>query len=240
MSCLVFNGWAAGPETWALCTFPHDWVFDYVEQLDGLPEKVMADSDEVILVGFSMGGSTALRMWLRWPEKVKGMVLISTTPCMMEVKHRDTEAQRTDNTLCLCDSVLKTGRTEEWRGMSERRLAALRLGTRMMFRDDPSPMYDERNMERGLEYLKTTDLREDLQLRAARPESAPYRIPVHIFQSERDGIVRPSNAEFLKRVFPQAKVTMVPGNEHVLPIRVPELIDKAVFDVSSVAAKREG
>ena len=64
-----------------------------------------------------------------------------------------------------------------------------------------------------------------------RGESAPYRIPVRIFQSERDGIVRPNNAEFLKKVFPQAKVTMVPGNEHVLPITIPELIDKAVFDI---------
>ena len=108
MRCLVFNGWAAGPEAWALCEFPHDWVFDYVEQLDGLPEAVMEDSDEVILVGFSMGGSTALRMFLKYPEKVKGMVLISTTPCMMEA--------------------------ENWKGMSERRLAALRLGTQMIFR----------------------------------------------------------------------------------------------------------
>ena len=224
MKCLVFNGWAAGPETWALCTFPHDWVFDYVEQLDGLPEKVMEESDEVVLVGFSMGGSTALRLWLKYPEKVKGLVLVSTTPRMMEEKG------------------VGEGVGVEWKGMSERRLAALRLGTKMMFRDDPSPMYAEKNMERGLDYLKTTDLREALQLRAARRDCAPYHtsslvphpsylIPVFIFQSERDGIVRPNNAEFLKQVFPQAKVTMVPGNEHVLPIKVPELIDKAVFDI---------
>ena len=206
MKCLVFNGWAAGPETWALCTFPHDWVFDYVEQLDWLPEKVMEDSDEVVLVGFSMGGSTALRMWLRWPEKVKGLVLISATPRMME--------------------------DENWKGMSERRLAALRLGTKMMFRDDPSPMYDETNMERGLDYLKTTDLRLQLLSISESGESVKRRnFPVFIFQSERDGIVRPNNAEFLKKVFPLAKVTMVPGNEHVLPIRVPELIDAAVFDI---------
>lgn len=206
MRILVFNGWAAGPETWALCAFPHDWVFDYVEQLDGLPEKVMEESDEVVLVGFSMGGSTALRMWLKWPEKVKGLVLVSTTPRMMEA--------------------------ENWKGMSERRLAALRLGTQMMFRDDPSPMYDERNMERGLDYLKTTDLRLQLLSISESGESVKRRnFPVFIFQSEKDGIVRPSNAEFLKQVFPQAKVTMVPGNEHVLPIRVPELIDEAVFDI---------
>ena len=216
MRCLVFNGWAAGPETWSLCTFPHDWVFDYVEQLDGLPEKVMEESDEVVLVGFSMGGSTALRMWLKHPGKVKGLVLVSATPCMMERKD------------------------ENWRGMSERRLAALRLGTKMMFRDDPSPMYDERNMERGLDYLKTTDLRLQLLSISESGESVKRRdFPVSIFQSERDGIVRPSNAEFLKQVFPQAKVTMVPGNEHVLPITVPELIDAAVLDLGRKMEERK-
>ena len=135
-------------------------------------------------------------------------MLVSTTPRMMEEKESG------------------------WKGMSERRLAALRLGTKMMFRDDPSPMYDERNMERGLDYLKTTDLRSQLLSISESGESVKrWNFPVFILQSERDGIVRPSNAEFLKRVFPQAKVTMVPGNEHVLPIRVPELIDAAVFDI---------
>ena len=208
MKILVFNGWAAGPETWELCEFPRDWTFDYVEQLDGLPEKVMEESDEVVLVGFSMGGSTALRMYLKWPEKVKGLVLVSTTPRMMEEKELG------------------------WKGMSERRLAALRLGTQMMFRDDPSPMYDEKNMERGLDYLKTTDMRSQLLSISESGESVKRRnFPAFIFQSEKDGIVRPSNAEFLKQVFPQARVTMVPGNEHVLPITVPELIDAAVFDI---------
>ena len=202
MRCLVFNGWAAGYETWDLCTFPHDWIFDYVEQLDGLPERVMDDIDAAVLVGFSMGGSSALRMFLRYPEKVRGLVLVSATPRMMEDK--------------------ATG----WRGMGERRLAALRLGTRMVFCDDPSPMYDERNMERGLDYLRATDLRGDL-LNAGRGRT----FPVRIFQSERDGIVRPNNAEFLKRVFPHAEVTMVPGTEHVLPITAPEMIDEAVFAI---------
>ena len=225
MKCLVFNGWAAGPETWSLCAFPHDWMFDYIEQLDGLPEKVMEESDEVVLVGFSMGGSTALRMWLKYPEKVKGMVLVSTTPCMMEERR---------------DRGSGTGDQVVWKGMSERRLAALRLGTRMAFRDDPSPMYDERNMERGLDYLKTTDLRLQLLSISESGESAKRRnFPVFIFQSEKDGIVRPSNAEFLKQVFPQAEVTMVPGNEHVLPIAVPELIDAAVSGLGMKMEERE-
>ena len=210
MKCLVFNGWAAGPEAWALCAFRHDWVFDYVEQLDGLPERVMEESDEVLLVGFSMGGSSALRMWLKWPEKVKGLVLISTTPCMMEEK-----------------KVEKVGGGGEWKGMSERRLKALKLGTEALFRDDPSPMYEARNMARGLDYLRETDLRAELLSRT----SGDARLPVFVFQSEKDGIVRPQNADFLQTVFPQAKVTRIPGSEHVLPVTVPELIDAAVFDI---------
>ena len=207
MKCLVFNGWAAGYETWELCTFPHDWIFSYVEQLDGVPEQVMEETDAAILVGFSMGGSTALRMLLKYPGKVKGLVLVSATPRMME--------------------------DVSWTGMSERRLAALRLGTRLVFRDDPSPMYDERNMERGLDYLRETDLRAALEdwRRGRETGGAGHELPVRIFQSEKDGIVRPHNAAFLKSIFPQAEVTMVPGAEHVLPITVPEMIDAAVFDI---------
>ncbi len=148
-------------------------------------------------------------MWLKHPGKVKGLVLVSATPRMMEEPG---------------------GTGGGWRGMNERRLAALRLGTALTFKDDPSPMYDRRNMDRGLEFLRQTDLRAallDFSSRMPRPPSPP----VAIFQSERDGIVRPQNAEFLKRVFPQAKVTMVPGGEHVLPIAIPELIDESVFDI---------
>ena len=208
MKTLVFNGWAAGAEAWDLCTFEHDWIFSYIEQLDGLPERVIADSGDVVLVGFSMGGSSALRMLLRFPSQVKGLVLISTTPRMME--------ERREGAV--------------WRGMSERRLAALKLGTEIFFRGDPSPLYEPRNMNRGLEYLKTVDLRADL-LALRRSYPALEGIPVAILQSERDGVVRPDNAAFLRSVFPQAAVTMVPGGEHVLPVSVPELVDSAVAAV---------
>lgn len=205
MKVLVFNGWAAGPETWALCTFPHDWVFNYLEQLDGLPERVLADADEALLVGFSMGGNAALRLLLRQPEKVCGLVLVSTSPFLME------------------------DRAAGWKGLSERRLAALRLGTQLVFGNDPSPLYADANLERGLDYLQTSDLREPLR---ALPQSPQWphvsRLPVAVFQSERDGIVRPANADFLQSVFPQAAVTWVPGHEHVLPVTIPDRIDAAV------------
>jgi len=202
---LVFNGWAAGPTTWSLCTFPRDRTYDYLEQLDGVHVREAAEMDSYVLVGFSMGGSFALRLLLSAPEKVRGLVLVSTTARMME------------------DPA--TG----WKGMSLRRRAALKYGTQLVFKDDPSPLFAEANLDRGLDYLQATDLRAEL---AALPQSPAWErlstIPVWIFQSERDGIVRPSNAAFLKACFPQATVAMVPGGEHVLPAIVPEQIDAAV------------
>ena len=234
----VLNGWAASPHAWDLCKFQYTRLFSYVEQLDGEPEKALENVERCILVGWSMGGSSALRLAARWPEKIAGLVLVAATPRMMEEK--------------------ETG----WRGMSPRRLEALRYGLVMtrgagffgVPEGKPNPyLADEpANLERGLEYLLETDVRNDLERafpcggqRAGRPtvgatcsvgRRAPTPPPVHIFQSEHDGIVRPENAAWLKSVFLQAFVTMVPGTEHALPIFIPELIDEAVDSCLRLAA----
>ena len=209
MKTFVLNGWAASPHAWDLCAFPRDRVFSYIEQLDGLPEKAVAAEDGVVLVGWSMGGSSALRLAIAFPEKVRGLVLVAATARMMK--------------------------DDGWAGMSDRRLAALEVGLKMTHgegffgvpegKPNPYMMDSEENLSRGLDYLKQTDLRAAL---AALRASGRLACPVAIFQSERDGIVRSENAAYLKTVFPQASVTMVPGSEHALPIMIPEAIDAAV------------
>ena len=220
----VLNGWAASPHAWDLCRFMRSRgsatlprLFSYVEQLDGEPEKAIENVERCILVGWSMGGSSALRLAARWPEKIAGLVLIAATPRMMEEK--------------------ETG----WRGMSPRRLEALRYGLVMtrgagffgVPEGKPNPyLADEpANLERGLKYLLATDVRAQL---TASHQSLTTNI--HIFQSEHDGIVRPENAAWLKSIFPQASVTMAPGTEHALPIFIPELIDEAIDTCIRLAA----
>ena len=212
MKTFVLNGWSASEQAWDLCAFPRDRVFSYVEQLEGLPEKAVEAEDSVVLVGWSMGGSAALRLAVSYPEKIKGLVLVAATARMMK-----------DN---------------GWAGMSERRLAALEVGLKMTHgegffgipdgKPNPYMLDEERNLARGLGYLRETDLRAALE---ELKSSGRLKCPIAIFQSERDGIVRAENAAYLKSIFPQASVTMVPGSEHALPIVIPEKIDAAVSAV---------
>ena len=209
MKTFVLNGWAASPCAWDLCRFRRDRLFSYVEQLDGEPGRALAAEDSVVLVGWSMGGSSALRLAAAFPEKVAGLVLVAATARMMAAPG--------------------------WAGMSPRRLAALEAGLRMTHgegffgapegKPNPYMMDSDENLERGLGYLEETDLRDPLADLCA---SGRLKCRVWIFQSEKDGIVRPENAQFLASVFPGAKVEMIPGSEHALPIAIPEKIDAAV------------
>ena len=215
---IVLNGWAASPHAWDLCAFlrasapdgRRPALFSYVEQLDGVPERAFAAGGRFVVVGWSMGGSTALHLACRHPSQIAGLLLLAATPRMME------------------------DRASGWKGMTPLRLSALRRGLELTQgqgffgvpegRPNPYMIDSPENLERGLDYLLRTDLRAELEGTFA--EGAPF--PVRAFQSERDGIVNRANADYLKRVFPSAAVDILPGNEHALPVVIPDEIDRTV------------
>lgn len=216
MKIFVLNGWAASPKAWSLCAFMKGDVklFSYCDQLKGLPEQALAEEAKIILVGWSMGASSAMRLSLQFPTKIAKLILIAPTPRMMEEK--------------------ETG----WAGMSPRRLKALEAGLKLTQgggffgtpegKPNPYLMDCDANLEAGLKYLRETDLRADLEATFGMHRPPPF--PVTIFQSERDGIVRAANTHYLKeKVFPQARVEIVAGGEHALSIFIPEWIDQAVM-----------
>ncbi len=222
MKTFVLNGWAANEHAWDLCAFERDRVFSYVEQLDGAPEDAIAgERGPVMLVGWSMGGSGALRLACRFPGKTAALVLLAATPCMMADPESD------------------------WKGMTPRRLEALRYGLKLTrgagFFGTPEGLpdiydaADDANLERGLKYLLETDLRAKLERTFPAGCQAP---DVAILQSERDGIVHPSNAAFLAHVFPCAKTEMVPGGEHAIPVSAHDLVDRAVRETAALACSR--
>ena len=216
MKLMILNGWAASPHAWDLCCCavgPDVRIFSYLEQLDLQPEKALeAAKEPVVVMGWSMGGSGALRLACRYPKKIRGLVLLAATPRMMAANN--------------------------WAGMSERRIKAFEGAGKITHGESffelppgkPNPYRTDtdENLARGIVYLRETDLRLELIDLLA---SGKATFPVKVFQSERDGIVRPENATFLAAVFPQAEVRMVPGSEHALPVEIPEEIDAAVAEL---------
>lgn len=215
MKVFVLNGWAASPEAWSLCHFHFDGLFSYVDSLSGATQRAIETTEDgVILVGWSMGGSFALEMALAYPQKIRGLVLLAATARMMEEK--------------------STG----WRGMSERRRQALKRGLILTEGQGfggveagmPSPyaVGNEADLDRGLDYLARIDIRKALD---AAAHAGEIRFPVAILQGNRDCIVRPENAAFLKSIFSQAKVEYFPEANHPLPIEIPAQVDAAVADI---------
>lgn len=210
MKVFVLNGWAAKEAAWKKCAFRRDRIFSWVEQLDGAAdEAVAAEKGGVALVGWSMGGTNALRIAAAMPKRIKGLVLIGATARMTAA--------------------------DNWKGLSPKRLAALDFALKHggspaaeLAGMDYTAVYDAedaRNLARGLDFLRDTDLRVALIDLLA---SGALNCPVHVFQSESDAVVRPENARFLAAVFPGAAVHMIPGSEHALPLSIPGMIDEAV------------
>jgi len=212
----VLNGWAASPDAWKLCTFKRDAVFSYIDHLDGKTEAAFAAAaGGAVLVGWSMGASYALRLALKSPARVRALVLVAATPRMMQ--------------------------DEGWPGMTERRLSALEMGLKMTMGGggfssiparlpNPYVMDSDANLKRGLDYLRSTDLRAELEAK----RDAFASLPCVLFQSEKDPVVRASNAGYLKGIFARAQLHMIPGAEHALPIFIPEQITSAIQTATSL------
>ena len=89
---IVLNGWSSSPHAWDLCGFMKETApnghrpqhYSYVDQMDGLPERMFDAGGSFIVVGWSMGGSSALRLACRYPDQIAGLVLLAATPRMME------------------------------------------------------------------------------------------------------------------------------------------------------------
>ena len=210
---IVLNGWAARPEAWDACAFSRDRIFSYIETLDGRAEEAVANApDGVILVGWSMGGSAALELAAKFPDRIRGLVLLAATARMMA--------------------------DVDWKGMNPLRCKALKRALLEGEPPEPNPYFIDTdvNLERGLDYLRTVDVRAALLSCAA---DGAFKFPVHIFQGGQDAVTRPSNVEFLQQIFPKAKVTRLEKCTHALPVEIPGAIDEAVMDVLKANIRRE-
>jgi len=178
-----------------------DYTCDLLALLDH------AGVDAMHLLGISMGGVIAQRFVLDHPERVRSVVLVSTSS---EVGPRAQAAW-----LRLADLIEK-------RGFQENRVDASR---------SVSPAFAERFPERVRQLEDATRQCEPLAYAAAARAVAAYnftaelarvRKPVLIFQGLDDQLTPPGGSVKMARALPCARLLLVPSAGHNLPLEQPE------------------
>jgi pimeloyl-[acyl-carrier protein] methyl ester esterase len=96
---VLLHGWATHPVIWEplLQHLPGNWTVHNLPlpgyagtsaispyRLESLADALAPQlPDHALLAGWSLGGLVALSIALRWPEKLRGLVLIGATPCFV-------------------------------------------------------------------------------------------------------------------------------------------------------------
>lgn len=159
--------------------------------LEGMARRVAEHAPhEFDLVGWSLGGMVAIRIATLFPERVRSLVLVATTPRFVE--HRTWPHGMAPDTLAgfakqLAKDWKKT--VQEFLGLQvrgdEKQLETLRELKRIVFE------HGEPNgaaLSAGLDILRTADLRDEL---------ARVRAPTFVISGEYDRLTPPGASDAL-------------------------------------------
>jgi pimeloyl-[acyl-carrier protein] methyl ester esterase len=176
--------------------------------LEGMARRVAEHlPHECSLVGWSLGGTVALRIALLFPQRVRRLVLVATTPRF--VVHRSWPHGMEPATL----AGFATHLAKDWRktvqdflGLQargdEKQLETLRELKRIVFQ------HGEPNgaaLAAGLEILRTVDLREHV---------GRIRVPTLVVSGQYDRLTPPGAGEALAAAIPGARHWLVPRAAH--------------------------
>lgn len=191
-------------------------------QLDSMVRELSADFDEPLNVcGWSLGGQVALH-WARCePEKVKRLVLVTSTPCF---------AERDDWLFGMASEVLEKFAAEleqdhaatlrrfialQLRGSENERELLASLRGRLFSRGEP----DMGALRGGLDILRAADQRSELQ---------DIRQPTLVIAGERDKLTPPAASHYMAQIMPSARVVEVRGAAHAPFLSHPEIFIEQV------------
>lgn len=178
------------------------------QTLDEMADRLALELDaQTTLVGWSLGGLVAMRMAIRYPEKVGRLVLIGVTPCFVN---------RADWRWGVEDAVFDlfaTNLAEDYPGTIRRFLAlqaqgsdavkTVLLGLRKQLLALPQP--DMAVLESGLSILRNSDLRHGLfQLKQ----------PVVLIHGVGDKLAPVQAARWLKEKIPLVALHEIKGAAH--------------------------
>lgn len=170
--------------------------------LDDLVESLLQAVDRpAIWIGWSMGGLAVLKLAQCYPERVQGIMLVSSSPCFvrrddwpcgMPAELFDAFAAELETDF---DSTIRRFLSLQVKDSAQGRQLLKQLRQQVL--QQPPAHIDA--LRAGLEVLKTTDLRELV------PQLSQ---PLAVALGERDGLVDAQSADFFSRLQPAADIRL--------------------------------
>jgi pimeloyl-ACP methyl ester carboxylesterase len=196
-TCYLPDARGHGGTRWdAADGFAYDWL---VEDAAAFADALGLGAFH--LLGFSMGGATALGLASRWPDRVLTLVVIGVTP---EREPRASVARR------LFDAERIKRDEPAWAGVLDVR---------------HDPVQGEGGWERLLPVIGASIVEQDL---LGPADLRRVDAPSLVIAGDRDPFVPVGNAWALKRQLPDARLLIVPDCGHEATAKRPAIVNEAL------------
>lgn len=173
--------------------------------------------DQAVVVGLSMGGYTAFRLWEMAPERIAGFVLADTRAGADSDETRATRAQQAERI------------RQEGMGWLPEALLKNHLG-QTTHKERPSVV-----AEAGRMILETDPERiiHSLNALANRPDSRvllpTINVPTLVLVGEEDTLTPPSEAKYLVSAIPDSRLLIIPDAGHMSSLENPKAFNTALL-----------
>ena len=193
-----------------------------IAAIAGALEQSVA-GEPMTLLGWSLGGTVALRWALAEPARIGRLILTGTTPCFVarpdwpQAMAAATLSRFGDELAAAYRLTLRRFVALQVHGSEHARSVLAQLRSELFARGEPS----REVLRAALELLARTDLRRDV---------AAIRQPAVVIAGDRDTLTPPEAGEWLARALPRASFRLIPGAAHAPFLSHPEAFVSAIAD----------
>jgi len=223
IKCVFVHGWGMNQAIWqpVIAQLP-EWIEPICIDLPGhgmnnqsnfetLDDLVQACVDVVdepaYWVGWSLGGMAVMKMAVDYPEKVKAMMLVASSPCFIYKEDclygmkSEVFDDFADNLVNDFAATIQRFLSLQVQGSESGRQILRQLRKKVM----AMPAANVQALQAGLNLLKTIDLRKQL---------VDLSMPVSWVLGDKDALVKPSLAQALEQLELQVDISIINKAAH--------------------------
>ncbi|WDI78481.1 pimeloyl-ACP methyl ester esterase BioH [Candidatus Purcelliella pentastirinorum] len=241
INLILIHGWGTDSKIWKKITPKLTKHFKlYLIDLPGYGKNIKLENinkieeiinilypyipNNTVIVGWSMGGIIATKIYLHNPTKIKGLILISTSPCFIKKK--------------------------KWPGIKLKTLKLFKINLKKNYKKTINIFHNslllnkkskknnifikkipkKKILELGLKIIKNIDIRNEL---------IKINIPVLNIYGEKDNIIPKKFIHKLNKLYLNNKSIIIPNTTHAPFISKPKIICKQIIKFKNFIKKTQ-